>query len=109
MKELKRIKWFLWHGNVFRALQVIDDIQFDLEGCEGEMPSDSKLTKLLKAVTEFHGYISANRAFIPNYGDRYHYGETITTAFVESTVNEVVSKRMVETISKRGQAGMALS
>ena len=33
---------------------------------------------------------------IPNYGDRYHYGETISTAFVESTVNEVISRRMVK-------------
>jgi hypothetical protein len=33
---------------------------------------------------------------IPNYGDRYRYGETISTAFVESTVNELISKRMVK-------------
>lgn len=38
----------------------------------------------------------SNSGFIPNYDDRYHYGETITTAFVESTVNEVVSQRMVK-------------
>ena len=47
-------------------------------------------------MREFNGYTEANRPFIPNYGDRYHYGEAITTAFVESTVNEVVSKRMVK-------------
>jgi hypothetical protein len=33
---------------------------------------------------------------IPNYGERYRYGETISTAFVESTVNEVIAKRMVK-------------
>ena len=32
----------------------------------------------------------------PNYGERYRYGETISTAFVESTINWVVSKRMVK-------------
>ena len=52
--------------------------------------------KLGKAVAEFRGYISANRAFIPNYADRYRYGEIISTAFVESTVNEIVSRRMVK-------------
>jgi hypothetical protein len=31
--------------------------------------------------------------FMPNYGERYHNGEAIATGFVESTVNEVVSKR----------------
>ena len=25
-KNLERIKWFLWHGNVFKSLQVLDDI-----------------------------------------------------------------------------------
>jgi hypothetical protein len=37
-----------------------------------------------------------NQAFIPNYSDRYRHGETISTAFVESTVNYVVSKRFVK-------------
>jgi hypothetical protein len=30
---------------------------------------------------------------IPNYGERYRNGEPIATGFVESTVNEVVSRR----------------
>jgi hypothetical protein len=41
-------------------------------------------------------YIENNSYLIPNYGEKYRYGETITTAFVESTVNEVVAKRMVK-------------
>ena len=49
--------------------------------------------KLLKAVEEFHTYIANNKSFIPNYGERYHAGERISTGFVESTVNQVVSKR----------------
>ena len=52
--------------------------------------------KLLKAVREFGTYITANRTFIPNYGDRYRHGETISTGFVESAINQVVSKRMVK-------------
>ena len=34
-----------------------------------------------------------NRYLIPNYSERYHNGEAIATGFVESTVNEVVSRR----------------
>ncbi len=41
-------------------------------------------------------YIDNNSHLIPNYGEKYRYGETITTAFVESTVNEVVATRMVK-------------
>src|SRR5260221_581714 len=47
-------------------------------------------------VREFRGYIEANQNFIPNYGDRYRHGEKISTAFAESAVNQVVSKRMVK-------------
>ena len=36
------------------------------------------------------------RSFIPNYGDRYRHGETISAAFAESTGNQVVSRRMVK-------------
>ncbi len=50
----------------------------------------------MKAVQEFGSYIEANQNFIPNYGDRYRHDETISTAFVESTVNYVVSKRFVK-------------
>lgn len=91
--EIDRVKWYLWHGNVFRALQVIDDLAFDLEGLDDEW---LKVIKLRTTVDEFRGYIANNSAFIPNYGDRYRYGKVITTAFVESTINQVISKRMVK-------------
>ena len=47
-------------------------------------------------MREFRSYIEANQNFIPNYGDRYRHGEKISTAFAESAVNQVVSKRMVK-------------
>ena len=92
-KHRESIKWNLWHGNVMHAMQRIDDLDDDLEMLE-ENPANKK--KLRKAVKELHSYILANQAFIPNYGDRYRHNETISTAFVESTVNYVVSKRFVK-------------
>jgi hypothetical protein len=50
-------------------------------------------SKLLKTVEEFHIYIKNNGGFILNYGERYRAGERISTGFVESTVNQVISKR----------------
>jgi hypothetical protein len=91
--NLERVKWYLWHGNVFRALQVLGDIETDLESVDNASPV---LDKLEKTVGEFSTYIDRNRASIPNYGDRYRYDEMISTGFVESTVNQVVSKRMVK-------------
>ena len=91
-KDLKRLKWNLWHGNVRKALQIVKDLEYDLDLEE----HSQEQRKLLKAVREFGIYITANRTFIPNYGDRYRHGETISTAFVESAINQVVSKRMVK-------------
>ena len=48
---------------------------------------------LRKALSGLRTYIVNNRYVIPNYGQRYHHGEAIATGFVESTVNEVVSRR----------------
>ena len=45
---------------------------------------------------EFGSYIGANAGRIPNYGERYRAGEAISTSFAESTVNQVISKRMVK-------------
>ncbi len=56
----------------------------------------SNFGKFLKTLQEFRTYIENNHALIPNYGERWRYGETISTAFVESTVNQVVSKRFVK-------------
>ena len=90
--QLQRLKWFCWHGNVFRALQTLGDLLFDLDV---EHPP-AEQAKLLKAVHEFDSYLRANAGRIPNYGERRRAGEAISTAFTESTVNQVISKRMVK-------------
>jgi hypothetical protein len=95
LKTLERIKWYLWHGNVFQALKHLDDLEQDLDAAAFEGPG-ARPRKLLKAVEEFHSYVDNNRDFIPNYGERFRQGEAISTAFVESTVNQVISKRMVK-------------
>src|SRR6266498_384451 len=82
-----------WHGNTFQALQRLESLLINLEF--PETPSD--LTrKIAKVLGEFQTYISNNEEFIPNFGERRRNGELISTAFVESTVNQVISKRMVK-------------
>ena len=88
--KIERLKWALWHGNVYKALKKINDIESLIYNFEETYP---KFKQLVKAVEEFRTYIQNNAHLIPNYGERYRHGEAITTSFVESTVNEVVSKR----------------
>jgi hypothetical protein len=92
-EQLERVKWFVWHGNVFEALEALDSLEDDVALLAGDSEAGAKLAKTLG---EFTGYIRANRAYIVNYGDRYRNGEAISSAFVESTVNQVVSRRMVK-------------
>jgi hypothetical protein len=92
VRDLERLKWYLWHGNVYKALQVVQSIEMDLDAAVATS-GHGTARKLLKAVEEFHTYIANNQGFIPNYGERYRAGERISTSFVESTVNQVISKR----------------
>ena len=92
LRNLERLKWFLWHGNVYKALQVVQSVEMDLDAAVATS-GHATARKLLKAVEEFHTYIENNSGFIPNYGERYRHGERISTGFVKSTVNQVISKR----------------
>lgn len=93
-KELESIKWNLWHGNTKKALEKIDD--FAIEFYDEKPDKKSTRYKLWKWVDEFYTYIQSNKHLITNYAERYRYGEIISSSFVESTVNEVISRRMVK-------------
>jgi hypothetical protein len=73
-----------------------------LQGLEMEVESAAFETnqetarKLLKGIEELHIYVERNQEFLPNYGERYRNSERIASGFVESAVNQVVSKRMVK-------------
>ena len=43
--QLERLKWFCWHGNVFRALQSADDLIFDLDTAEPVPIEQVRLTQ----------------------------------------------------------------
>lgn len=51
---------------------------------------------MLKDARELDTYITNNAGSIVNYGERHRNGERISTGFVEATINQVVSKRMVK-------------
>lgn len=93
LEALRRIKWHLWHGNSWRAREEIVDLQFDAEGLETGYPN---MRKFLTAIGDFQAYIAANGASLINYGERYRSGERISSAFVEATVNAVISKRFAK-------------
>jgi len=92
-KRIDSVKNLLWHGNVSEALDRISNLLLDMDLIRAH---SAVADKLATGLTEFETYIRNNRAFIPNFGERYRQGETISTAFVESTINQVVSRRFVK-------------
>lgn len=93
VKRLESTKWHLWHGNAEEALEELEDCYLL---CGDPDLRYSKRRKLVQHLRAMMTYIDNNSYLIPNYGEKYRYGEAITTAFVESTANEVVAKRMVK-------------
>lgn len=93
VKDLESTKWYLWHGNSKEALGKLDDCYSLLDY---EDVKYGNLKRFIKHLGEMWTYIDNNQHIIPNYGEKFRYGETITTAFVESTVNEVIAKRKVK-------------
>jgi len=89
-EKVARLKWSLWHGQVDKALGKIDDLASSIEPFN---ETYTRFNQLVKALSERRTYVVNNRHVIPNDGQRYHHGEAIATGCVESTVNEVVSKR----------------
>ena len=80
----------LQFSTLHKALSKIDDLETSIEPFSATY---ARFTHLVKALAALRTYVVNNRHVIPNDGERYHNSEAIATGFVESTVNEVVSKR----------------
>jgi hypothetical protein len=92
-KQLESVKHLLWHGNTEEALERLVNLGMDLSLIQAHSAAAEKVAA---GITEFETYIRNNCVFIPNFGERRRQGETISTAFVESTINQVVSRRFVK-------------
>jgi hypothetical protein len=72
-KQLQSVKHLLWHRNTEEALERLGDLLMELSFIQARSNAAKKV-----------------------FGERRRQGETISTAFVESTINQVVSRRFVK-------------
>ena len=93
LADLERIKWFLWHGNQYRAGQIIESFVSNVDDLEVDYPT---LGRFARASHEFSVYIASSVGSLINYGERYRAGERISSCLAESTVNAVISKRFAK-------------
>ena len=89
LTDIERVKWYLWNGCSYRALRRLESLAWDIEAFNDSETTKKLANKLKESIT----YFSRNRNYIVNYGDRFRHGDPIATGFVESAVNQVVSKR----------------
>lgn len=82
-KNLEKIKWYLWHGNVFQALKRIEFLEMDF--AEFFENKENKKFKIWQTLNEFMEYIRLNSQFIPNYGERYRQGEAVSSAVADNS------------------------
>jgi Transposase len=92
VRGLERAKWRLWHGR--------------WTGCRRRLEALSRWTKrkhlrdvagidrIQRHVSQLLGYLGRNQDTLVHYAARRRRGEPISTAFVESAVNEIIAKRM---------------
>ena len=92
VRGLEWAKWRLWHGR--------------WSGCRRKLAALCRWTKrkpvrdvvgigrLQQHVSDLLGYLERNRNALVPYVARRRRGEPISTAFVESAVNEIVARRM---------------
>jgi hypothetical protein len=91
--RLERIKWRLWHGDGEEALIRAQALAADVAALNTAYPG---LKRLVKAAAGLATYIANNAAAIVNYSRRWNNGERISTAFAESTVNLMISRRFAK-------------
>jgi hypothetical protein len=92
VRGLERAKWRLWHGRWPGCRRKLAALcrwarRTSLRGLAG-------IGRLEHHVGELLAYLERNQGALVHYAARRRNGEPISTAFVESSVNEIIAKRM---------------
>ena len=81
-EKLEKVKWYLWHGNIEKAFEKLDDLI-------GRIKNASRVLKLSKLKT----YISNNQQYIVSYDERKNRNLPYTSHLAESTIESLINQR----------------
>jgi hypothetical protein len=90
--SLERAKWCLWHGRWKGCRRKLASLGRWTR--RGPVRDAAGLGRFQWHVADLLGYLERNQGALVHYAARRRRGEAISTAFVESAVNEIVAKRM---------------
>src|SRR4051794_39460088 len=92
VRTLERAKWCLWHGRWTGCRRKLAALRRWAK--RKPIREVAGIGRLQRHVSDLLGYLERNRDALVPYAARRRRGEPISTAFVESAVNEIVAKRM---------------
>ncbi|HEY4044977.1 MAG TPA: ISKra4 family transposase [Rhodopila sp.] len=92
VSNLERAKWRLWHGRWTGCRRKLAGLYQWTK--RKQLRAIAGIDRLRRHVSELLGYLERNQDMLVHNAARRRRGEPISTAFVESAVNEIVAKRM---------------
>jgi hypothetical protein len=96
--HLNRAKWKIWHGNLYGASIALssfyDGVDIHVMIAEADSGRSTVVEQVRERLAELWSYLTANQTRLINYGKEYREGHRISTARVESTVDQLVDWRM---------------
>ena len=84
-------KWALWNGQAEKTFARLEALRRWTLSVHEPTPA---VHRVRKHATDLLKYLRANEDSLPNYEERYHNGDPISTGPVESAVNEIIARRM---------------
>jgi hypothetical protein len=92
LRTLERAKWCLWHGCWTGCRRKLAALRRWTR--RKPIREVAGISRLQRHVSDLLGYLERNQSALVPDAARRRRGEPISTAFVESAVNEIVAKRM---------------
>lgn len=93
-ETIERIRWRLWHGQVRRSLDLIEETAARLEAMAEDTASVAAAQKVARLLRDLETYVSGQSEIIIDYATARRCGEPISTAITESTVQWLLHRRM---------------
>ena len=84
----------LWHGQVRRSLDLIEETAVKLESMEEGTVSIAAAQKVARLLRDLETYVSGQSEIIIDYATARRCNEPISTAITESTVQWLLHRRM---------------
>ena len=94
IRELESAKWRLWHGRSSACLGRLARLMHWFDAAHVRDVKGAAAVQ--RHINDLIEYLYANELALVNYGRRRRDRLPISTAFVESAVNEILSKRMIK-------------